>query len=122
VSLICGKTVFRTKSGQQYADVRRPGHRIAGHDRAAGGRRGLRAGPETRPAKGRASAVQAGHAGGALQAAVHQHEAPEERVQDRRRFVVTVRSGRRDVERRRRCRRRSPRRRRSRRTRVGGQR
>lgn len=117
------KPVFRrTQSGQQRSDVRGPGHRVAGHDRAASGRRGRRAGAETWPAEGRAAPVQAGNARGA-QAAVHQHEAPEERVQDGRRVVVAVRPERSHVggrhrHRRRRRRHRQRPRRRSRRTRV----
>jgi len=123
-----GKPVFRrTQSGKQHSDVRGPGHRVAGHDGAAGGRRGRRSGTETWPAEGRSAPVQAGHAWGA-QAAVHQHEAPQERVQDGRRVVVAVRPERSHVDRRhwhrnrrrRRWHRRRPRRR-SRRTRVRGQ-
>jgi len=129
ITTICphGKPVFRrTQSGKQHADVRGPGHRVAGHDRAASGRRGRRSGAETWPAEGRAAAVQAGHARGA-QAAVHQHEAPEERVQDGRRVVVAVRPERIHVDRwhrhrrRRRWHRWRPRRG-SHRTRVRGQR
>lgn len=124
-----GKPVFRrTQSGKQHADVRGAGHGVTGHDRAAGGWRGRRAGAETWPAEGGAAPVQTGHARG-TQAAIHQHEAPEERVQVHRRVVVAVRSERSHVvwrhryrsRRRRRRHRRWPRRW-SRRTRVRGQR
>jgi len=94
------QTIFRrTESGQQHTDVRGTGHRVAGHDRVAGGRRGRRSGAETRSTEGRSAPVQAGHAWGA-QAAVHQHEAPEERLQGDRRLVVAVRQERHDVGRR----------------------
>lgn len=68
--------VFRAESRQQYTDLRGFGDGCAGHDRAAGGRRGRRAGIETRPAKSRAAPVQAGHTRRA-QTAVDQHETPE---------------------------------------------
>lgn len=106
----------RTEPGEQRADVRGPGDRGAGHDRAAGGRRGRGAGAQAWPAEGGAAPVQTGHARGA-QAAVDQHEA-HERVQGRRgrRLVVAVRPRRRRWTRGRRHGRRS------RRPRVRGQR
>jgi len=113
ITTVCLPVFRRTQSGQQHADVRGPGDGVTGHDRAAGGRRGRRAGAEARPAEGGAAPVQAGHARGA-QAAVHQHEAPEERVQDHRRVVVAVRPERSHAGRRHRHRHRRRRRRRRR--------
>lgn len=107
-------SISRTESGQQHSDVRGPGNRGAGHDRAASGRRGGRPGAEARPAEGRVAPVQAGHPRGA-QAAVDQHEASEHHQSGCRRLVVAVRPHRWD-DRRRRCGRRP------RRPRVRGQR